>query len=620
MTSGNDHSPREGAAGEQRIARAFRRSLATLALVAVVAGAGWGVHVLLDRLERDPGAEGARVTGPSDPGAGSGPEPPPAVYVDVTQAAGIDFVHENGAYGAKLLPETMGGGVAFFDYNRDGAPDLFLVNSAHWPGHRPDGEPPATHALYRNDGDGTFTNVTRGSGLDVSFYGMGVAVGDHDGDGWPDLYVTGVDDNRLFRNVDGTGRFDDVTEAAGVAGEPGQWSTAATFLDFDRDGDLDLFVGNYVQWTPEIDFEVDFRMTGVGRAYGPPNAYAGTYPVLYRNDGNGEFTDVSEGSGVRVDNPATGAPVAKTLAVAPADVDGDGWTDLLVANDTVQNFLLHNQGDGTFTEMGMRAGIGFDSNGAATGAMGIDTAHYSNDDRLGVVIGNFANEMSSLYLSVPGRPLQFNDEAVVEGIGAPTRGVLSFGAFFFDYDLDGRLDLFQTNGHIEEDINKVQPSQHYAQPSQLFWNCGEDCARTFREVDAGRIGDMGRPVVGRGAAPADIDDDGDLDVIITQPGRRPLLLRNDRARVNHWLRVRLEGPGRNRPGIGAQIELRAGSLQQRRSVTRTMSYLSQRPATATFGLGDHDRVDEIRVRWPDGSESTRTGVQVDRQVTIRQGD
>lgn len=614
MTSGNG-AGKEHITGEQRIARAFRWSLAVIALVAILAAAGWGLYLYLGRLQSG-NPEVVPVTGPSDP-ATAGPEPPAAPFIDITRSAGIDFVHVNGAYGAKLLPETMGGGVAFFDYNRDGAPDLFLVNSDYWSGYRPKGESRAIHALYRNEGDGTFTNVTEGSGLDVSFYGMGVAVGDYDGDGWPDLYVTGVGGNRLFRNIGGTGRFHDVTRKAGVTGEPGQWSTASTFLDFDRDGDLDLFVGNYVQWSREIDFAVDFRMTGIGRAYGPPNAYAGTYPELYRNEGDGTFTDVSHVSGIRIKNPATGQPVAKSLAVAPTDVDDDGWTDILVANDTVQNFLLHNQRDGTFKEVGMHAGIGFDSNGSATGAMGVDTGHYLNDGRLGVVIGNFANEMSSLYLSAPEAPLRFDDEAVVEGIGAPTRSVLSFGVFFFDYDLDGRLDLFQTNGHIEEEINKVQPSQHYAQPNQLFWNCGSACSRTFREVDTESMGDMGRPAVGRGAAHADIDGDGDLDLIITQPGRRPILLRNDRDRSHHWLRVRLDAPGANRAAIGAKVVLRTGSYRQYRYVTRTMSYLSQRPATVTFGLGKDPRIDEVLVRWPDGTHTRHTGVRADREITIR---
>ncbi len=595
---------------------------------------------------------------------------PPMRFKDVTQAAGIEFIHENGAYGDKLLPETLGGGCTFFDYDGDGDQDILFVNSCRWPWDEGEGvaaqrleagatangraEHPlsagatggregahrllagATHgagtmALYRNDGSGRFEDVTAGSGLDVSFYGMGCAVGDYDNDGDADVFITAVGKDRLFRNdgPDAGPRFADVTKSAGVAGDADAWSTGAGFLDYDNDADLDLFVCNYVKWSRETDFAVDYRLVGVGRAYGPPTNFEGAHCRLYRNDGGpggaARFIDVSEAAGIRVNNPATGAPMGKALAIAPVDVDGDGFIDVLVANDTVQNFLFHNRGDGTFAEIGAASGVGFDRMGNATGAMGSDSADYRNDKTLGFAIGNFANEMTSLYLAGVER-LQFNDVAIVEGIGAPSRLSLKFGLFFFDCDLDGRLDLLQCNGHLEEEINTVQPSQHYRQPAQLFWNAGPQARASFVEALRESLGDLATPIVGRGAAYADIDADGDLDVLLTQIGGRPLLLRNDQALGNHWLRVKLvggaglhAGRGCNRDAIGAWIELTAGGVTQRRQVMPTKSYLSQVELPVTFGLGASGAIDELRIYWPDGSVQPATVPEIDREIVIMHG-
>jgi hypothetical protein len=542
---------------------------------------------------------------------------PSVRFVDVTKEAGIRFVHYNGALGEKLLPETMGAGVAFLDYDNDGDQDLFFVNSSYWPGHAV--QPAPTQALYRNDGKGHFEDVTWAAGLDQTFYGQGVAVGDYDNDGDPDLYVTAIYGGHLFRN-DGKGHFEDVTEAANARGPTG-WLTGTAFLDIDNDGDLDLFIANYINWTPDIDKVQGFQLTGLGRAYGPPTSFGGSFCALLRNDG-GHFTDISEPAGIQVSTPDLKVPVAKSLGVAPYDVDGDGRVDIAVANDTVQNFLFHNKGGGKFEEIAILSGVAFDQSGSPRGGMGIDCAQFLNDERLGVAVGNFANEMTALYVCDRPVMLQFSDLANLYGLGAPTQPPLKFGLFFFDYDLDGRLDLLSANGHLEPEIAKVQASETYEQPVQLFWNSGQPGRSLYLQVKPEQAGpDLFRPMVGRGSAYADIDGDGDLDVVVTANNGPPRLFRNDGGNRNHWVRITLVGDGRksNRQAIGAKVELKAGALACRRQLFPAKSYLSSAELPLTFGLGRLDHVDELTITWPSGRVETRKGLKADQAYRIEEG-
>lgn len=583
-------------------------SLVLILLIAVVAVGVWFVG--RQTTPTDPVA----ATGISDPGlagAEAADTPPSVHFTDITEQAGIDFVHVNGAYGERLMPETIGSGAAFLDYDNDGDPDLLLVNSRYWAGH--EGSEVPYQMLYRNDGEGRFTDVTEQAGLKLSFFGMGAAVGDYDNDGWRDLFIAAVGENRLFHNEGGS--FREVTQEAGVAGLESDWSSSAAFVDYDADGDLDLFVVNYVKWSREIDLEIDFRLMGLGRAYGAPNHFIGTNSFLYRNDGAGRFTNVSRLAEIEVEDRRSGAPVGMGLGIAPADYDRDGHVDLFISNDTVRNFLFHNLGDGRFEEIGVFEGMAYDRDGKATGGMGIDIAYYRNDLDLGLVVGNFANEMSSLFSTVDGHP-PFADEAILEGLGSATRLSLTFGVFFFDYDLDGRLDLFHANGHLEHEISKVQPNQHYAQPPQLFWNCGGACSKRFVEVK--NRGALAQPMVGRGAAYADIDGDGDLDILITQNGRAARLLRNDQELGNHWLRVRLIGNSSNRDAIGARVELTAAGTTQLRRVMPSRSFMSQVELPVTFGLGKVDTIEHLRIIWPDGSEQRVKVSRVDTTLTIEQ--
>jgi hypothetical protein len=500
-----------------------------------------------------------------------------------------------------LPPESFAGGICLFDDDNDGDHDLLLVNSTYWPDKIPSGKKPTTSALFQNDGKGKFKDVTEGSGLDVAIYGMAPAFGDFDNDGYVDVFITAVGKNALFQNIGG-GKFQDITAQAGVAGSDTEWSTAAAWVDLDNDRDLDLYVGNYVQWSPEIDLRVGQNVGDVGRIYGQPKNFQGTFPYLYRNEGAGKFSDITATSGLQVKKASTGEPLAKTLGVAPVDVDADGWIDLIVANDTVQNLLFHNQKDGTFKEVAGRTGIGFDSFGAARGAMGIDAARYRADDSLGVVIGNFANEMTALYVAQPGKNILFTDEALTEGIGDPSRSFLKFGVFFFDYDLDGWQDILSVNGHLDEQIGKVMRGQQYRQPAQLFWNRGESKGATFTPIPPEKAGpDIFQPIVGRGSAYADIDSDGDQDVVFTQTGGKPLLLRNDQALKNNWLRLQLAGTKSNHDSIGAWVHAVAGGRHLWRHVMPTRSYLSQSELPVTIGLGRQTAVELLEVKWPDGS-------------------
>jgi hypothetical protein len=624
----NSEEPREQ--DDAVIGSALKTSLGVFAALAAVTVVVYGIYFYNNRPVALPPPSKAAEAGKREVEVANVPDVP---LTDVTAESGITFTHTSGAAGEKLLPETMGGGVAAFDYDND--IDILFVNSTHWPwklegtlrvpsedngiGTVPTTTP--TLALYANDGTGKFTDVTNEAGLAISLYGMGVAVGDYDGDGWSDLYITAVGSNKLLKNE--RGKFVDVTAAAGVTGADDDWSTGCTWLDYNLDGKLDLFVCNYVKWSREIDVAQGFTLTGNERAYGPPLSFEGTLCRLYRNDGGGKFTDVSEAAGIQVFNsqqPEKKIPAGKSLGVVPFDLDGDGWLDIVVANDTVQNFVFHNQGNGTFKEIGSEAGIAFGSDGSARGAMGIDIARPRNTPAVAVVIGNFANEPTSFFVSQgdPGK-LLFSDESISNGLGPQTRLELKFGVFFFDYDLDGRLDVLAANGHLEEEINKVVPSQHYKQPPQLFWNAGADQKTEFVRVPRDKVGEgFSAPIVGRGAAYADFDGDGDLDVVLTQVGGPPRLLRNDQKLGHHWLRVKLVGRGGNPEAQGATIRLHAGDVVQERVISPTHGYLSQSELIATFGLGKNDRIDKLEIHWPDGTEQEVASPQADQVLTISQ--
>jgi hypothetical protein len=528
----------------------------------------------------------------------------------VTEAAGIKFRHHNGAAGDKLLPETMGAGVAVLDYDGDGRPDLFFVNGRPWPGQidHPGGK--ATQALYRNRGGGRFEDVTAAAGLAVELYGMGAAVGDVDGDGRPDLFVTAVGGNRLFRNVDGA-RFEDITATAGFP-EPAAWTgtyadflrrdtplsfpSSATFVDYDGDGRPDLFVCNYVAWSPAFDLGVPATLAGGLRAYVPPQQFGGTHCELWHNLGGGRFEDVSAAAGVRVSDPrgrdAVPTPVGKALGVVGCDADADGWPDLVVANDTVRNFFFRNRpapsGGRVFAEEGLSAGLAY-ADGRPRGGMGIDAAEVLPGE-LAVLVANFSNEPNSLFRRLRADPPRFADIAPEVGLAGASRYPMKFGAVFFDADLDGRPDLFTANGHLEPDIARAVPTQTYAQPGQLFRNTGRP-DRLFAPVG----GDPFAPVVGRGCAVLDFDGDGDLDLVVTSNGGPARLYRNDTPADNRSLRLTLAGGG-----LGAEVEVSVGGVVRRQYVAGARGYLSQGERVLTFGLGPAEAADRVVVRWPGG--------------------
>jgi enediyne biosynthesis protein E4 len=523
-------------------------------------------------------------------------------FRDVTQQAGLHFVHNNGAFGKKFLPETLGPGVAFIDYDNDGWPDIFLVNGIDWPGHT---QKHTTPKLYHNNHDGTFTDVTHKAGLDIELYGLGVAVGDYDNDGFDDLFITALGQSRLFHN-NGNGTFTDVTQKAGLAG-PRELSTSAAWIDFDKDGRLDLAVGNYVQWTPKGDLYC--TLDGKNKSYCTPESYKGTSARLWHNRGDGTFEDVTQKAGL-------GEPTSKTMGIAALDYDNDGWPDLLFSNDTQPNKLYRNNGNGTFSEKGVIAGIAFSEDGVARAGMGVDAADYDHSGHPSVMITNFSNQMLSLYHN-EGKGL-FVDEAPQSAIGRATLLTLGFGCFFFDYDLDGWPDIFIANGHIDTEIQKVQANVKYAMPPHLFRNLGKG---KFEEVTSLMGPAFNAPRVGRGAAYADVNNDGRLDLLLATNGGPAYLFRNEAqpGAPNHSLRLKLVGTKSNRNGIGTVARVTVGGDTQTQMLRSGSSYLSSSELVLTFGLAQHERADAIELRWPSGQIDRLVNVAGGQTLTVTEG-
>ena len=522
-------------------------------------------------------------------------------FQDITGKAGIRFVHNNGAFGKKFLPETVGPGVAFIDYDNDGWPDIFLVNGADWPGHA---QKHSTPKLYHNNHDGTFTDVTHKAGLDVEMYGIGVAVGDYDNDGYDDLFVTCYGQSHLFHN-NGDGTFTDVTQKAGFGGIK-EFSTSAAWVDYDKDGKLDLVVGNYVQWTAENDLYC--TMDGKNKSYCTPESYKGTSVRLWHNNGNGTFSDITQKAGL-------GDPTSKTLGVAVLDYDNDSWPDLLFSNDTQPNKLYHNNGNGTFTEKAVVAGVAFSEDGVARAGMGVDTADYDRSGNTSLLITNFSNQMISLYHN-EGKGL-FVDEAPRGDVGRASLLTLGFGCFFFDYDLDGWPDILVVNGHIDPDIQKVQVNVKYAEPPHLFRNLGKG---KYAEVTKSAGAEFAVPRVGRSAAYADVFNDGRLDVLLSTNGGAAHLFRNAAAgKPNHSVRFKLIGTKSNRDGIGAVVRVTSPDGTQTQMLKSGSSYLAANELVLTFGLGQLPKADSVEIHWPSGAVDRLANVNAGQTVVVTEG-
>jgi hypothetical protein len=522
----------------------------------------------------------------------------PTRFEDITRVSGIHFVHNNGAFGTKWLPETMGPGVAFLDYDNDGWQDILFVNGTAWAGH------PGKHStlvLYHNNHDGTFTDVTQRAGLAVEMYGMGVAVGDYDNDGYDDIFITALGQSHLFHN-NGNGTFTDVTKKAGMWG-PNEFSTSTAWVDYDRDGHLDLVVANYVQWSPESD--IYCALDGKTKSYCTPEPYKGTSVRLWHNRGDGTFEDATQRAGLYDQN-------SKSLGVTVLDSNQDGWPDILVSNDTQPNKLYMNNGNGTFSEKGVQAGIAYSEDGIARAGMGVDAGDYDRSGYPSVIITNFSNQMLGLYHNEHNG--LFVDEAPQSDVGHASLLTLGFGCFFFDYDLDGWLDIFVANGHIEDAIERVQPRVRYAEPPHLFHNLGNG---KFKEVTTSAGPSFAAPRVARGAAYGDINNDGALDLAVAS-NAGPALVFGNTGTKNHSLRIKLVGTKSNRDGIGAVVRVTAGNDTQSETLRSGSSYLSASELILTFGLAGHTQADTVEVRWPSGEVDHLKNVAADQIVTVKE--
>ena len=517
-------------------------------------------------------------------------------FVDVTKSSHLEFQHNSGAYGGKLLPETLGSGCAFLDYDGDGWQDILLINGMDWPGHK---RQRSTLRLYRNNQDGAFSDVTRKAGLDVEMYGLGVAVGDYNNDGFPDILITCVGQNRLFKNT-GKGTFIDVTQKSGL-GRRQALSTSALWFDFDRDGLLDLFVCNYVKWSP--DHDVFCSLDGKHKSYCTPEAYRGETCWIFHNRGDGTFEDVTASSGIFDSS-------SKSLGVALLDHDQDGWPDLLVTNDTQPNKLYRNNHNGTFKDVAVEAGIAFSSDGKARAGMGVDVGDFENSGRASVAITNFDNEMIGLYRASGNGT--FEDIATQAGVGLPSKTTLGFGCLLADLNLDGALDLLAANGHIDDTVRNIRGNVGYAQPPQLFLNDGKG---RFTDLSSGAGDGFRQPKVARGLAYGDFDRDGDLDILMTTNRGPAYLYRNDQLAGNRSIRFKLQGTQSNRDAIGASVRIEAGGSSQARLVKSGSSYLSQSELPVTFGLGRRDKVERVVIQWPNGRTEEYKNLTAGRQYT-----